>query len=429
MLRGHRLPLAFGLTTLILSTLLLVGWGCRPATPATRRESAPITLTLLIPGGSLRDAVSNSLVRFRSEHPDVNVEVLTVPGRDYYVKALAMMAAGSRLDVLWMGQGFGMFAARGALLDLHPYLTAHTDFPIHQYEPGVVEWYRYRSHLYGIPYGIDLQATVINLDAFARAGIAPPNEHWHFDDYLQRARALSIDARQHSGPLRYGAGVDIIRPFYFGLSLLNAEGNQFGLHGREAEEWLALNLAVFREERTFLRVGAEGTLDRLSEFLQGRVAMAEVYSWDLGELSTRSRERWQILPNPIARNGKRVGWGSSSGFSITRKTPHPDLAWLLLKELVGESVQRHLLSTTVPARRDLQPAFMEAYPQGRAFLEMLPHLETPPRIAELQQVQTEWDYWFQLALQGKHPPKFILHEAQDKVNTIISTSPLRLREP
>jgi len=367
--------------------------------------------------------------RFLNKYPDCEVKLIEAPGRDYYVKALAMMAAGSDLDILWMGSGFGLFAWRDALLPLDSFVLSDPEFPIGQYDTTVVEWYRHKGDLLGIPYGIDIQAIALNKEAFVAAGVALPSPDWTYDDFVNTAKKLSDFGKENSDACRFGAGVDKIAPYYFGLSLVNEAGTKSGLTGDQANLWLNENINLLRDSKIFARVGAQGTLDRLSEFLQGRVAMVEVYTWDIGELRDRARFPWTLAVNPLAKTGERAGWASSSGFSISAKTKHPRQAWELLKELVGDETQRMLLSTTIPARVDLQPEYLQMNGLSEnnlsALLDMLPHMRTPPRIPELLEISQELDYWFELALQNSSNGDEIAPKLEQGINKILSTSPAR----
>ena len=409
-----------------LGTVFLL-FGCSEQQGSTAQK--PIVLRVITAGGPNRIVEREAADRFCAKNPGVTVEFMDAPGRDYYVKALATLAAGGDLDILWMGSGFGLFSWRGALLPLDSLIQADPDFPIEKYYTPVVDWYRHRGELLGLPYGIDAQAIAYNRAAFDAAGVPFPSPDWTFDHYVEMAGRLSAFGKANPAACRFGAGVDKIAPYYFGLSLIDEAGTQSGLQGESAEEWMRTNVELLRGGRTFLRVGAQGTLDRLSEFLQGRVAMVEAYTWDVGELRDRARFPWALAVNPLGKDGRRAGWASSSGFSISARSKHPREAWLLLKELVGAEAQKSLMEVTIPARTDLQAQYLEVngLPQANlnALLEMLPSVRTPARVPELMEVSQELDYWFELALEQNSGGKDIVPLLNQSINRILSTSPAR----
>jgi len=159
------------------------------------------------------------------------------------------------------------------------------------------------------------------------------------------------------------------------------------------------------------------------------VAMVEAYTWDMVDLRTRARFPWALQVIPLAKDGRRVGWASSSGFAISARTKHPREAWLLLKDFVGADMQLGLIKTTIPARMDLQEQYVRESGLAReniqALLNMLPSMETPARVPELLEASQELDYWFELALQKHTPPAEIAPAIEHGINRILSTSPAR----
>jgi len=387
-----------------------------------------VVLRVISAGGPNRIIEEDIARKFTEKHPNIRVEFLQAPGRDYYVKALAILAAGGDLDILWMGSGFGLFSWRDALLPLDEFVQGDPDFPLSAYYPTVVDWYRHKGKLLGLPYGIDVQAIAYNRQIFDAAGIGYPEASWTFDEFVDISRRLTDFAKDHPDVCRYGAGMDKVAPYYFGLSLVADDGLSSGLQGQPAIDWLATNVELLRGG-TITRVGAQGTLDRLGEFLQGRVAMVEAYTWDMSELRDRARFPWALQVNPLARDGKRAGWASSSGFAISAKTKHPKEAWLLLKEFVGEEMQVRLMAATIPARVELQQRYLSesglTAANLQALIDMLPAMKPLPRIPEILEASQELDYWFELALQQKTPPEEIAPEMERSINRILSTSPAR----
>jgi multiple sugar transport system substrate-binding protein len=388
----------------------------------------PVVLRVITAGGPNRVVEADIARKFSEKHPHIRVEFLQAPGRDYYVKALAILAAGGDLDLLWMGSGFGLFSWRDALLPLDEFVRDDPEFPFAEYYPTVVDWYRHRGVLLGLPYGIDLQAIAYNRDIFDAARVPYPERSWTFQEFVDISRRLTAYGAEHPDVCRFGAGIDKIAPYYFGLSVVTDDGMRSGLQGKAAQDWLSANVELLRGGG-MTRVGAQGTLDRLAEFSQGRIAMVEAYTWDMAELRDRAKFSWALQVNPLAKDGQRAGWASSSGFAISARTKHPKEAWLLLKEMVGAEMQTRLLPSTIPARRDLQSLYLETAglenANLQALLEMLPAMRTPPRVPEILEASQELDYWFELALQQRTPPEEIAPRIEEGINRILSTSPAR----
>ena len=150
-----------------------------------------IKLTLAIgPGPIFRAAINEAIKTFEREHPQVEVQVLEVGG-NYYQKILIMMASRMAPDLIWMGQSFGEFADRGAFLDITDRVARDVD--IKAFHPQAIEWYRRNGRQIGIPYSIDISYVVYNKALFDEAGIAYPSADWDFNEFVEKARALTRD--------------------------------------------------------------------------------------------------------------------------------------------------------------------------------------------------------------------------------------------
>ncbi len=398
---------------------LIVVFSCVFLFSCGRKEADLVVLT---GGGETAAAVKQRVAAFEREHPGVRVQVVSSPGKDYYVKSLTMLAGRAHVDVLWMGQGFGIFAGRGALLDLDPLVKGDPEFDLSAYQPQVVDWYRLKGALYGIPYGKEVLAIAYNKDLFDAAGVPYPDPDWTLEEMLAKARRLT---RFDSGSRQMkcaGLGLPALDYRYYGLSLLDESHRRFALNTGAGREWLRRNVDLINER--ILQKGAElDSLDRLSNFLNGKVAMIEVATWDIPELRNRAPFHWDVVAMPIGPAGTRFAWASSSGFSITRNTRNPRLAWQMLKKLTDADFQRGMMGKAVPSMKSLHEDYLKAYPAPPEHLgEMirLPASMRPaPRIAPFQEVEAELVYWRDQALLGKIPPEKALKEAERHINRIL----------
>ncbi len=378
-------------------------------------------LVLLSPGGATRKAVETAVAQFQQENPGLKVKIITTPGKDYYVKSLTMLVGQVPVDVLWMGQGFGMFAGRNALLDLTPYLASD---PL----PGdtraeVVDWYRRGEKLYGIPYGIDVQAIAYNKDWFDAAGVPYPKADWTVDEMLAIARELT-DRRNDQHPFKSGLGLKDLDYRYFGLSLLDADERHFALNTPTGVEWLKKNVALVHDEKLIPAGADTDTIDRLNGFLSQQTAMIDIYSWDISELRQRAPFQWDIVAVATGRSGKRAAWASSAAFCIARSSKHPDASWKLLRHLTGAAFQRSTMQQTVPTLASLHDEYRSAHPAPpehlSELLRMLDSMQGNPRTAAFAEIDAEWKYWKKKAILRQVTAEEALNQAESNINRILS---------
>lgn len=380
-----------------------------------------VQLVLLTGGGSFDVPIQKQIDRFEKDHPQVHVQLITAPGNEYYTKALTMMAGRARLDVMWMGSGFDMFASRGALLDLNSQIHKDPDFDLKAYDASVLTWYQDEGKFYGFPYGIDIQVMAYNQDLFDQSGVSYMDDSWTLEQLLQASHKLTRDSNGDGRIDQYGLNVELIRPGVFGAEILSQDLHRFGLDTPEGLLWLQFNVDLVRKHKVMPSQLDDESLDRLASFCLGKTAIVDCYTWDLSELKKRAQFRWDVAMVPRGKN--RSAWASSSGFAVAAHTRHPWESWLLLKYLVSPEFQETMLHETVPTYIPLQPKFIEAnqpVPSNvKAFLDSLPYLTPMPRIGCKNEINVELKHWQQMAFLGRLSPKEALEEAEKSVNKIL----------
>ncbi len=135
---------------------------------------------------------------FESENPDIEIEIIvSVDGTG--VSQLRAMAAGDALpDVTEMALVHGAtFADEDFYLDLRPLIERDTDVDLGMFAPVTLDAVTSPDEtLWGIPADIYTVPTFYNIDRFAEAGLANPNElgdGWNWDAVVEAGRKLSRD--------------------------------------------------------------------------------------------------------------------------------------------------------------------------------------------------------------------------------------------
>lgn len=87
---------------------------------------------------------------------------------------------------------YGLFADRGALEPLQPYLDAAEDDLLGRIRPFALEASRYLGESYVLPFNVSTPVFYYNRDAFRAAGLDPDAPPTNWDDWLEAAKALTI---------------------------------------------------------------------------------------------------------------------------------------------------------------------------------------------------------------------------------------------
>ncbi len=329
------------------------------------KEKGIEEITLTLAGEGSRESIEarkKALVIFQKDYPHITIKRLEYPGL-YYPKIMTMIAGGTPPDVMWLGQGFNEFASRGVLLNLGPFLREDKTFDIQSYHPEVLNWYRYKGELYGLPYGMDLACLVYNKDLFAQESLPHPDATWTWDKLVEVAKKLTKDKDEDGRIDQYGFYMgDNQYMGAFGGSLLNEDNTKCLLDQPGAIRALQFFVDMVKKEKICLSPvgGLVSSIGALEYFMAGQIGMLYTHTWNFPKLRGIKKFRWDIalLPKQV----KREHWASSGGFAISKDTKHPKEAWLLFKFLSGPKYQELLATVSLPAIDTVAKEVAKSFP-------------------------------------------------------------------
>ena len=144
------------------------------------------------------------LEKFEEENPGIKATWVEVPG-DYRAKLLSMVAAGTPPDTSF-STDYYTFARDGLLVDITDMLYADPLLGAEDYfiQPQERERCTWEGRWYGIGSCWVCQHIYFNRAVFEEAGIEPPStdpdEAWTWDEFVDVARQLTVDANgNHPG--------------------------------------------------------------------------------------------------------------------------------------------------------------------------------------------------------------------------------------
>lgn len=381
-----------------LAGLLLVG-GCGGGRERARE-------LVLAHGGTAaqKELYVRIAADFRRAHPEIPLRLLPISG-DYYGKLLVLMAARAAPDVIWMGQGFGEFAARGVFLDVEERARRDPALAPDRFFPEVVQWYRIGGRLKGFPVAADCDYIAYNEALFDAAGVRYPASDWTMDDFVAAARRLTRDADGDGRPEVWGfrGGMDFAP---FGATLLTRDGRRADVGSPQMAAALRFNNDLVRTWKVSPPIAPQEIerQEAVTSFQAGRVAMALCYTWNLPELREKmTGKRWDIAPIPVA--ARRACWASSQGFCISRETRQPEAAWELLRYLVSSDALGPLFERSYPVNRRVGEELLRenrVRPFRLAVLrDQMPYLQPNPRVANLSELLASYEDACQRAYEGR----------------------------
>jgi multiple sugar transport system substrate-binding protein len=385
--------------TIAIALVLLLTTALGAALTLTRRGATPadggdgrIALTLGV-GYDVQwiTPLQELCDRFAERHPRVRATVVGIPG-NFYDKVLVMMAGRTAPDLMWMGQGFGQFASRGAFLDVEDVF----DFDPEDYYRQVVKCYRFDGRLKGFPFAGDLGFIVYNVDMFEAAGIDPPRDDWTLEEFRRTAR--SVTKRDADGNISCWGYLGILDAGAFGAFLLSDDMSRHRVDDPAWIDYFNLSLAMRDDDRSTPDQEAAqfgGTLTNRQQFMRGRAAMILDNSYNLPRLREGIDDfRWDIVAMPRGVRSSCIA--STQGFAIWRHTPHSKESVQLLQFLVSPEAQRRLWDLGVPSHRPTARQYVRqiaAPPKRRNVIlqsmEFLNPAPRHPRLYELKRAEDE----------------------------------------
>ncbi len=342
-----------------LIALLLSLAACGPAAPAAGVVSAvpadrspqpkEAKVTLRVGTGDSGEGLKphqEIIARFEKENPDIQVQVESVAGGDYYAQLLAEIAAGRAPDIMQVGDdAVPMFVQKGAFVDLGPFIKGQYPLDSQVYLPGVFGPGAWQGKQYLLPKDFSPLAVYYNKKLFDRYNVPYPEDGWTWPDFLRTAQALTQDTNGDGRPDIWGVQLPGAWTTGFeywvaaaGGELISEDGAHFQGYMDSAAAVTALRFYAdlygkYRVAPPPVDMNAFGGGNK--EFADGKAAMLILGRWPESDLKK----------NPAAIDLGLAGMPAGperanvlfwSGFGIYSGSRNQEAAWRFLRFYAGE---------------------------------------------------------------------------------------------
>jgi multiple sugar transport system substrate-binding protein len=284
-----------------------------------------------------------AIAQFEEMH-NVTVETQALPPNDYWPRLSALAAAGDLPDVFAMSSGFvAEWAEAGNLADLSVHVNS---VDLDNYYAAAVEAGMVDGKPYAFPQNWVAPVLFYNKDAFDAAGLEYPASDWTWDDFLNAAKALTVDQNGDGEPEQWG--------YYFYGRYAHTDGWIFRNGGRliNADETAlepneaAVNALQFltslvTEHKVAPQPQALEGVRQQDVFPLGMAAMWVDGTWNIDnnrEIIGDSFE-WGVAPiptGPDATTDTAVTYAWADMMSIAASSDQKELAWQFIQHMVGE---------------------------------------------------------------------------------------------
>lgn len=183
---------------------LLVGAACAS-------NSERIEVTFRVSGDPAeRDAYIALVEAFHESHDDIHIEITHIPSdSEYRSRLITDFAAGTAPDITLMNyRRIPSFAAQDLLEPIDSYLNNSDLISPEDFYPATIEAFTWRGEILCLPQNISSLVVYYNQDLFDAAGVAYPPEKWSWDEFVETAKALTVDQDSDGQMDQYGLGID-----------------------------------------------------------------------------------------------------------------------------------------------------------------------------------------------------------------------------
>jgi len=394
-----------------LTLLVLLLTACQPTPPTATSDK----VSFMVFGDPAELKAYQTLVKvFITQHPEIEIELIHIPGQsDYRQRLAADFAAGTPADVVLINyRRLAGFAIKHALEPLGPYLDQSaalnaTDF----YTPALDAFYWQGQHVC-IPQNISSLVVYYNQDLFEAAGMAYPQTGWTWDDFLATAQALTKDTDGDGATDQYGLGVEPefirVAPFIWqnGGDLATPLGLTLGTpEALAAVQWF-VNWQV--THHIVPGRAEEESESSESRFQNGRTAMYLNSRRIVPTLREAATFEWDVAPLP--QNVARATLLHADAYCLAAVSKAKDAAWTFIEFANSADGQTLIAKTgrTVPSLKAVaeSPAFLDPTVKpahSQVFLDEIPYIFRLPLVPGWVDIEEITSAELQRAFYGDAP--------------------------
>ncbi|MCD6219128.1 sugar ABC transporter substrate-binding protein [Candidatus Calescamantes bacterium] len=344
---------AFITIVFLIAVSMLIG-SCARKKDVSRE---PIILRYLAGAHPVYDAIRRKQSEdFKKVHPQVKVIYQTAPAKYLHQKLLAMIAGGAAPDVFTVESEYlPQFVEKNALMCLDPYIEKDRDFNIDDFFPELIECFRYKGKLYGIPGSFSVTVLYYNKKMFDEVGLSYPDENWTWETFLDAAKRLT--KQDASGRVIQFGAADWINWHTAikqnGGKLWNEDKSRCIINSPESLEAIKFSKDLQMKYHVIPTGSEAKEMGWYQIFLGQRAAMFFGLRWYTVVFRKNKDLKWGIAPLPMGK--LRATDLATHCWAISSQCKHPDLAWEFLKSITGPQGAKYIASVgdSVPVIKEI----------------------------------------------------------------------------
>lgn len=272
--------------------------------PEIPEPTEPVTVTWATWINTDTPFWQETIAAFQAVHPNITIEVQSVPNEEMFDKFLAQIAAGNPPDTAYVSDWMtGALAQNDGLYPLDDFIAKSTIINMDDYVPAYLQPSQVAGVQYGLPFAGETTMLFYRTDRFEEAGLDPNAPPTTWEEFQQYAEALTDTANA-----QYGFAVFAPEAAYYfypwlwqaGAEQLNPDDPNDVVwdspEGQRAADFYA-NLAQYSPPDLLNATSWDGRVP----FANGDVAMYMAGTWFAGTLLTEFPDAtglWASAPLP-----------------------------------------------------------------------------------------------------------------------------------
>jgi multiple sugar transport system substrate-binding protein len=340
-----------------------------PPTPPAEVERTTILFAVY---DWVQPAYEDLIETFEAANPDLHVQLVSIEevlgldpmGGDWPDDAWQRLASAA--DVLDM-QAYPQVTRQGLVRDLSPLIEADPTFEPEDFLDGMLQERQWDGGTWSLPTTVSFELIFYDKDAFDEAGVAYPEPGWTWDDFVAKARALTV--REGNEVTRWG----FVQPWPDHLRFVQCRV------GPLVDETTDLPVPRFDQPEVieavrwytdlYLEEQLMPHLERPQPDESGRVTMVagqQLVDEGKAAMWRESSSNWEwrkqqgnlgVVPYPVDVSDSRTSFFWTQGLSMSAGTAHPEAAWRWMTFLSRQGDQDSgPYAQQLPARRSVAEA-------------------------------------------------------------------------
>lgn len=341
----------------LISTMIFSGCGASKSKESTENKGNGTTEKKELKGeisfstwGSLEEKkVNEEIIKlFEAKYPGTKVKLQYIP-EEYTTKIDTLFLGKQAPDVIYgHPKYFTKWASQGLLMDLTDRFKSSPELmDDSKFETSLYDAFKYDGKNIATINGADTMVIYYNKDLFDAAGVEYPNEKWTWEQFAEAAKKLTIKG-EDGKPKQYGVSVDggysLAETFMFsnGGQWFDDMNNPKEVRFNSKENVEALQMM---QDLIFKHKAAPTSSDSQvlgGGFDAGKIAMNIDGVWSVVYRKDIKDFKWGIAEVPTVPNKEKRIPALYAGYSLSKDTKNPDLAWEFAKFMQSDEAQKLL---------------------------------------------------------------------------------------